>query len=165
MVPYMITRLAAYFDDDANYFVNVTTGGFGIVTDEMCGKMEYMTGLLNSQLLDWYLKKVSTTFHGGYFAANKQFLTQLPIQTINFSDPTDRSRHDKMVNLVESMLDLNKRLRAAKTAHEKDSLQRQIDATDLQIDRLVYELYDLTDDEVKIIENKSEIVNNHAQIE
>ena len=39
-----------------------------------------------------------------------------------------------------------------KTAHDKTALQRQIDATDKQIDRLVYELYDLTDDEIKIVE-------------
>ena len=38
------------------------------------------------------------------------------------------------------------------TDHEKSLIQRQIDATDKQIDRLVYELYDLTDDEIKIVE-------------
>ena len=46
-------------------------------------------------------------------------------------------------------------LQAVKTAHEKDFLQRQIDATDRQIDRLVYELYDLTDEEIKIVEEGS----------
>lgn len=40
---------------------------------------------------------------------------------------------------------------AAKTAHEKTALQRRIDATDRQIDTLVYELYGLTDDEIKIV--------------
>jgi len=43
-------------------------------------------------------------------------------------------------------------VQATKTAHEKDSLQRQIDATDRQIDRLVYELHDLTDEEILIVE-------------
>jgi hypothetical protein len=39
-----------------------------------------------------------------------------------------------------------------KTAHEKTSLQRQVDATDQQIDSLVYELYGLTEEEIKIVE-------------
>ena len=39
-----------------------------------------------------------------------------------------------------------------KTAHAKTAIQRQIDATDNQIDRLVYELYELTDDEITIVE-------------
>jgi hypothetical protein len=79
MVPYMITDLAAYYDSGGTYFVNVTTGGFGITTHRSGRNLEWLTVLLNSQLLDWFLKKVSTTFHGGYFAANKQYLVQLPI--------------------------------------------------------------------------------------
>jgi len=50
------------------------------------------------------------------------------------------------------MLDLHKKLRTVKTPHENETLQRQIDATDQQIDRLVYELYELTEEEIKIVE-------------
>ena len=57
-----------------------------------------------------------------------------------------------MVQLVEQMLDLNKQLLNAKTDHEKTLIQRQIDATDSQIDKLVYELYDLTPEEIAIVE-------------
>jgi hypothetical protein len=42
--------------------------------------------------------------------------------------------------------------RAAKTQYARTNLQRQIDATDAQIDKLVYELYELTPDEIKIVE-------------
>ncbi|MCK5644481.1 MAG: restriction endonuclease subunit M, partial [Gammaproteobacteria bacterium] len=152
MIPYMITPLSAYCDDNDLYFVNVTTGGFGLTIKNTDISLKYLTALLNSALLDWFLKQVSTQFHGGYFAANKQFLVQLPIRTINLSDPTDKSRHDRMVELVEAMLQLNKDLPKAKTPDEKNMLQRQITATDDQIDRLVYELYDLTEEEIKIVE-------------
>jgi hypothetical protein len=43
-------------------------------------------------------------------------------------------------------------LAAARTSHEKTALQRQIEATDGQIDRLVYELYGLTEEEIGIVE-------------
>jgi type I restriction-modification system DNA methylase subunit/predicted type IV restriction endonuclease len=150
MLPYMITRLSANYDEDNNYFVNVTTGGFGItITDKNCS-MKYITGLLNSKLLDWFIKNVSTAFHGGYFAANKQFLVQLPIRTIDFSNATDKSLHEQMVSLVDKMLDFHKQLAEANLPQEKTVLSRQIEATDRQIDRLVYQLYDLTEDEIKI---------------
>jgi hypothetical protein len=61
-------------------------------------------------------------------------------------------RHDRMIDLVETMLKLHKQLAAAKTSHEKSLIQRQIDATDKQIDQLVYELYSLTDEEIRIVE-------------
>jgi hypothetical protein len=54
--------------------------------------------------------------------------------------------------LSKRMLALGKRLAAAKTDHDKTVLERQIDATDRQIDRLVYELYDLTQREIGIVE-------------
>jgi DNA-binding protein H-NS len=57
-----------------------------------------------------------------------------------------------MVELVETMLKLHKQLTAAKTSHEKTAIQRQIDATDKQIDQLVYEFYGLTDEEIRIVE-------------
>ena len=57
-----------------------------------------------------------------------------------------------MVSLVEQMLTLHRQLAAAKTPDEQARLQRQIDATDRQIDRLVYELYGLTEEEIRIVE-------------
>ena len=84
-----------------------------------------------------------------------RFIRNLPIRTINFSDANDEACHDQMVGLVERMLSLNKQLPTAKTAHEKNILQRQINATDRQIDRLVYDLYGLTDEEIKIVEEQT----------
>ena len=48
--------------------------------------------------------------------------------------------------------DYVKKLQTVKTPHEKETLQRQIDALDHQIDRLVYELYDLMEKEIGIVE-------------
>ena len=74
------------------------------------------------------------------------------IRTINFSDPADVARHDRMVALVEQMLTLHRHLPEAKTDQEKTFIRRQIEATDAAIDALVYELYGLTEDEVEVVE-------------
>jgi len=129
-------------------------GGYGVTLrdDSLYLTYSYVLGTLNSKLLDWYLKHVSSPFRGGYYSYNRQYIEQLPIRTIDFSDPTDKTRHDRMVQLVETMLKLHKQLAAAKTSHEKTAFQRQIDATDKQIDQLVYELYGLTEEEIRIVE-------------
>ncbi len=49
------------------------------------------------------------------------------------------------------MLDLHKQLAAARSADEKTAIQRIIEATDKEIDRVVYELYGLTEEEIKVI--------------
>ena len=45
-------------------------------------------------------------------------------------------------------------LRLAEGPQEQEALQREIQATDNQIDRLVYDLYGLTEEEIKIVEGK-----------
>ena len=50
------------------------------------------------------------------------------------------------------MLELHRRRQAAESDGEREMLQRQIDATDREIDTLVYELYGLSEDEIKIVE-------------
>jgi len=79
-------------------------------------------------------------------------LYDLPFPRYEISDSHDEQRHGRMVVLVERMLSLHKQLVDGKTDHERTVLQRQMDTTDQQIDQLVYELYELTEEEIKIIE-------------
>jgi len=57
-----------------------------------------------------------------------------------------------MVRLVDQMLDLHQQPAQARTPIGRTALERRIDATDSRIDRLVYDLYGLTDDEIRIVE-------------
>lgn len=66
----------------------------------------------------------------------------------------DKARHDRMAGLVENMLVLHKHPAAAHTEHDKTVVQRQIDATDREIDNLVYDLYGLTEKEIRIVEGE-----------
>lgn len=85
----------------------------------------------------------------------KEYVREFPVRRTDESSKTDKAMHDKIVILVEQMLSLHRELSAAKNGHAKEALQRQIDATDRQIDRLVYELYGLTEDEIRIVEEAS----------
>jgi hypothetical protein len=121
-------------------------------TDSIRHNPAYFLGLLNSRYLA-YLYRLISAETGRVFAQVKfAKLKQLPIRTIVLSDPADKSRHDRMVELVERMLSLHKQVEVARTPTDKTAIQRQIDATDRQIDQLVYELYGVTDEEIKIVE-------------
>ena len=115
-------------------------------------KLEYWLGLLNSRMLWQFLTNTGNVLRGGYFRFKTNYLNPFPIRTIDFSDPEDAARHEKMVELVERMLRLHEKSAEAKIESERIVLQRQIDATDRQIDRLVYELYGLTEEEIEIVE-------------
>jgi len=114
----------------------------------------YWLGLLNSKILWWFLSNTGYVLRGGYFTFKTNYLKPFPIRTINFDDPEDVARHDKVVGLVERMLELHKKLAAATIPADKELYQRQIEATDRQIDGLVYELYGLTEEEIGVVEGR-----------
>ena len=112
----------------------------------------YILGCINSKLLWWYLKQIAPQRRGGFIEAKPHYVKQLPIRLIDFENTKDKKLHDTVVKLVERMLQLNKDLQKAKTSHRKEVIQRQINTTDKQIDKLVYKLYDLTEKEIAIVE-------------
>ena len=144
---YHITSAYA-FDTDGYFFKT----GYGILLKDTALSYPYILGLLNSKLLFWYYQRICTVMRAGYSHYMTQYIEQLPIRTINLSDPVDKAHHDRMVALVTQMLDLNKKLQEARLEQDKTMLSRQIDATNALIDQIVYKLYGLTEEEIKIVE-------------
>ncbi len=150
LVPDIADR-ASYALDEAGEFA--FTSGYGITLKrEVKVSAKFVLDLLNSKVLDFFLKKISTTMRGGFFRYFTQFIEKLPIVLLDFSKPTDRARHNRMVELVDKMLALVPKLRVAKDERERAALQNAVDATDRQIDQLVYELYGLTPAEIALVE-------------
>jgi hypothetical protein len=118
-------------------------------------QFHYWLGVLNSKLMWWFLKNTGYVLRGGYFTFKTKYLEPFPLRRIDFSVLTDRALHDKVATLVERILELHKRLTTTRTPQEKTALDRQIEATDAEIDRLVYELYALREEEIRIVEEAS----------
>ena len=131
----------------------MASGGFTITLGAACAlKPEFVLGILNSKLSFWFLRQISNIFRGGWITCTKQYFGELPIIRPDLKIAADKSRHDKLVLLVEKMLALTPKLRAATSESEKATLQNAVTATDAQIDQLVYELYGLTEAEIKLVE-------------
>ena len=119
--------------------------------------LHYIVALLNSKLINYCYSVINPEKGEALAEVKAQHVEQLPIHPIDFSSRSEKATYDKMVSLVSSMLDLNKKLPLAKTDQEKTILQRQIDSTDRRIDELVYDLYGLTDEEIKIVEGAASL--------
>ena len=137
-----------YFDAAGIYLANTA---YCLGTEDL-----YLLGVLNSRLFWFAISNISIPFGtraGQYrYRLIYQYMEKVPIRVIDPSSAADTVRHDRMVQLVEQMLPLHQQLAAAKAPHDKTVLQGQIDATDRQIDRLVYDLYGLTEEEIRIVE-------------
>jgi len=132
----------------------MASGGFTITLGAECElKPEFVLGVLNSKLAFWVLRQISNVFRGGWITCTKQYFGELPIIRLDLKNPAERSRHDKLVLLVEKMLALMPKLRAAASEAERATLQNAVAATDQQMDQLVYELYGLTPEEIALVES------------
>ena len=154
-VPRLVEQLHAAFDYDGIHFLdNVDVGGVTLKAEHVNQGYEFLLTLLNCRLSRWYFPHVSAPFRGNWRSANRQFLSLLPIRVIDFKNYKDSAVHRQLVELADSMKTLQGQLAAAKSATQNDIIQHQIATTDAEIDRLVYELYGLTKEEINIVESK-----------
>jgi type I restriction-modification system DNA methylase subunit/predicted type IV restriction endonuclease len=112
----------------------------------------YLMGILNSKLFV-FVYRLLTLEKGRVLPQVKPtILTKLPVKYIDFENQYEKSLHDQVVSSVSNMINLKQKIEISKISQTKTILQRQIQTTDRQIDKLVYQLYDLTDEEIKIVE-------------
>ena len=138
---------------EGDLFVTGTAGITSIIPkDELPENILYLLGILNSSLINFYAVNHSPIFSGGYHKFSAPYLRNLPIRTINFSNTTDKARHDELVSKVGAMLEGKTQLARAKTDKDKTYYENRCAALDRQIDRIVYELYGLTAEEIQIVE-------------
>nr|QNO56322.1 hypothetical protein HFIEAGJK_00039 [Methanosarcinales archaeon ANME-1 ERB7] len=129
----------------------VTGNIFTIRFDNLNQEM-FVLGIINSKLIKFFWKIMFTDFKTSFPQVTIFSLSQIPICKIDFSNPAEKAQHDKLVALVESMLELQKKYHDARMDQDKELYERQIKMVDAQIDKLVYDLYGLTEEEVKVVE-------------
>ncbi len=111
----------------------------------------FLLGLLNSKLGYFYFRTVCAGLEGKkeiYLRFFGQYMEGFPI----INNPANESKKN-VISFVQNIIELNKK--SPRTPQEKEILKREIDATDKLIDKLVYELYGLTEEEVKIVEGET----------
>jgi hypothetical protein len=121
---------------DCNYTL-MAGGGFSISIKNKSIDKKFLLCLLNSKLLFFVLYRESNKFRGGYITCTKQYFENLPIKLI------PPSAQKKFVKLVDKILSAKKGDRHADTSKLEKA-----------IDDLVYQLYGLTEEEIKIVEGE-----------
>jgi hypothetical protein len=110
---------------------------------------KFLLGILNSRLLSFlYIRQVTQAVKDDFPQVTIKDILSLPFP----SSEKVEMRKDKMVSLVEHILFLHKNLAAVGAPQGKEMLERQIETVDKAIDALVYELYELSDEEIEVIE-------------
>jgi len=131
--------------DDGKYLAGKSTTI--VMSDKI--NLKVLLAILNSKLMTFCYKNLfkSLSLSGGYMRIGTPQIRELPIKKA-----TEKQEKD-IIELVDKILELNKELQRVEELSDKGKrLQEEINRIDKEIDQKVYELYGLTTEEIKIVE-------------
>lgn len=145
--PDMAIRPRFAVDDTGFYSANTT---YFIPLHDL-----YLLALLNSTLGHFYFRSVCAGLEGEketYLRFFGQYLEGFPVFVPDLRDASQKSRHARILRLVEQMVEGARHAARARTDKDKAYHQSKCEAFDHQIDRLIYELYGLTEEQMQVME-------------
>ena len=112
---------------------------------------KFILAILNSKLISWYVY----IFIFGLAIRTMHFdnpvTSRIPMPVIDLSNSSHKEVHDKIVVLVDNIIELNKKVNTEKNPNSLNMINRQISAYEKQLDNLIFSIYNLNDDEKRII--------------
>lgn len=106
--------------------------------------IHYLQAVLSHPIIEAMVRAIGSSFRGGYRSHGKQFLKDLPIRQIDFTDPADKAIHDKIVTLVKALIQATERAGAATVPAQRQQAEQQVQHLRQAVERQVATLYGLT---------------------
>jgi type I restriction-modification system DNA methylase subunit len=155
VVPLLADRgLAAPMECDASDYCLMASGGFSVRIDRTHAHLDpwYVLGLVNSRLLFWYLRLISNRFRGGWITCTKQYFGQLPIRVPNSGSGAGCEACEALSQLVRERIRLSADGDNALAPDDQTRRRSDVAIIERQIDDAVYDLYELTQEDVSLVE-------------
>ncbi|MBM4137154.1 MAG: class I SAM-dependent DNA methyltransferase, partial [Nitrospira sp.] len=131
------------------------TDGCYLFSVKEINEIKYILALLNSKLFTFLYRLISLEEGRALAQVKPTVINQLRIRTIDFNNPTEKAVHDKLISLVDRMLELYKKKTSLPPSAEREKIEREIAVTDEKIDEIVYGLYGITEEERKSVEGNA----------
>lgn len=112
---------------------------------------KFILGILNSKLTDFYYYQINPERGEVLAQVKKSHVEQLPLPKIN---EKNLQSHNQIISYVDQLLQLNKDLQNEHLQSNKVHIESRIKYCESKINELVYQLYELTEEEINIVEGK-----------
>jgi adenine-specific DNA-methyltransferase len=124
-------RIIATIDYEKHYTFNSVNN---LLLDDVMYNLKYVLGILNSKMFNYLYKSISKNTN-----ITAQDLNKVPFRLIDFKDNSDLDFYNKIIEKVTTLLN-------------ETEAELKLDTKLLELDNIVYDLYGITEDEIKIIE-------------
>jgi len=109
--------------------------------------LKFILAILNSKLINFYCS------HYLVDDLNKDYLSNIPIVRLDFKKDTNNELYNKVISNVSKILNLYNELKELKNPQHQDNLKRKIKYAEEEINKFVYQMYDISEEEMITIEN------------
>ncbi|MDR1963760.1 MAG: Eco57I restriction-modification methylase domain-containing protein, partial [Planctomycetaceae bacterium] len=148
-------RMVAFPDPEGKYLTTEKLVNITIKQDLYPCSYQFLCAILNVPITSFYLQKVlfsdTTETARVMDSIYSQYITLPPL---NFSNKSDQKNHDDITRLVDQLLQLNLEKAEAKYPSRLSQMEENIAYCEDKINSIVYQLYGLTSEEIKIVEEK-----------
>lgn len=141
--PVLSTSSNYVYDDEMVVFTGGGNGPFyGLEMKHSSQEsIFYIQAILNHWLMELLVKSKASTFRGDYYSHGKQFIETLPIYKINFDDPNEAAKHQRIVESVQTIMRLKQQQKQAPNTAQKTVIERAITAICNNLNDLIDTLY------------------------
>ena len=135
----------AYDDQDI-----VFTGGgngpyYGLhLLPEAALSIHYLQAVLSHPVIEAMVRARGSAFRGGYKSHGKQFVKDLPIRQIDFTNAEEKNAHDRIVNLVKTLIQITERATTATVPWQRQQVAQQAQGLRQAVQALIGGLYNIT---------------------
>ena len=148
----VLSQKPNYIIDDTNFqFTGGGNGPYYSITSSSDYSIYYLAGLLSHPVLESMVKSRASEFRGDYYSHGKQFIENLPIRTIDFTDAEEKRIHNTIVRTVKSIIRTKQSLNAEGAYTKKRILQRKLNRLYNNLFNQIDVIYGFTQEDIDCI--------------
>jgi hypothetical protein len=149
--PVLSTKPSYIYDENNLQFTGGGNGPYYSLISSSSYSPFYLLGILSHPLFEAMVKAGASEFRGAYYSHGKQFLENLPIAQIDFTNAAQKKQHNDIVKTVKQLIATKDNYIKLYYGAKKNILQRKIDFLNNSLINQINLLYQITDDEMNTV--------------
>lgn len=153
------TKSGYVFDENNLQFTGGGNGPYYSLFTSSEYSLYYILGILSHPIFEALVKSGASEFRGSYYSHGKQFIENLPIKKIDFTNAEETKFHNEIVKTVKSLIATKATYNGIYITAKKKVMQNKMDLLFNTLVEQVNSLYGITNDELNTVLNDEELNN------
>lgn len=148
----VLSQKPSYIIDETNFqFTGGGNGPYYSITSNSDYSIYYLAGLLSHPILEAMVKSRASEFRGAYYSHGKQFIENLPIRTIDFTDAEEKKTHINICKTVKSLITTKQSLKGINIYSKRKVMHRKLNRLYNNLFTEIDALYGFSQDDLDCI--------------